>query len=153
MLCLGATKNGALAAEAIVFFNKELARTFVARRKRSGHLLSMGRLYGAQFCGWLENDHWLDLAKHANSQAAKLAKGIEAAQSTRLVWPTMANEVFAILPHATIENLRSAGAILNEWLPSFLPNDLELSENDSVVRLVCSFQTTDGEVEQFIKHL
>lgn len=150
VLCLGATKNGALAAEAIVFFNKDLARTFVARRKRSGHLLSKGRLYGAQFCGWLENNHWLDLAKHANAQAAKLAEGIEAAPSASLVWPTMANEVFAILPNATIEKLRHSGAILNEWLPGFLPNDLKLGNNESVVRLVCSFQTSDEEVAQFL---
>ncbi|MFQ3281440.1 MAG: threonine aldolase, partial [Reinekea sp.] len=132
VLCLGATKNGALAAEAIVFFNKDLARTFVARRKRSGHLLSKGRLYGAQFCGWLENNHWLNLAKHANAQATKLSQGIEAAKTTRLVWPTMANEVFAILPNATIGQLRSSGAVLNEWLPSFLPNELELSDSESV---------------------
>ncbi|MFQ3283144.1 MAG: threonine aldolase, partial [Reinekea sp.] len=63
------------------------------------------------------------------------------------------NEVFAILPNATIGQLRSSGAVLNEWLPSFLPNELELSDSESVVRLVCSFQTTDAEVEQFISHL
>ncbi|MDN3650712.1 low specificity L-threonine aldolase [Reinekea marina] len=153
VLCLGATKNGALAAEAVVFFNKDLAKSFVARRKRSGHLLSKGRLYGAQICGWLENDHWIELAAHANQQASKLAAGIEAAQSTRLVWPTMANEVFAILPNQTIEKLRTAGAVLYEWIPGFLPRDLAIEKDESVVRLVCSFRTQDEEVAQFIEHL
>jgi threonine aldolase len=153
VLCLGATKNGALAAEAVVFFNKDLASTFVARRKRAGHLLSKGRLYGAQFCGWLEDNHWLELAAHANRVAQRLANGINSATSTRLVWPTMANEVFAILPKETINGLRANGAILYEWIPNFLPEGLDITEHESVVRLVCSFQTTEAEVDQFIGHL
>ena len=84
VLCLGATKCGALCAEAVIFFNKELAKTFIHRRKRSGHLISKGRMFGAQFIGWLQNDHWLELAEHANYQAAQLAEAISSLTICRL---------------------------------------------------------------------
>ena len=70
VLSLGATKNGALCAEAVVFFNKDLAKHFVQRRKRSGHLISKGRWFGAQFIAWLKDDHWLELAANANEKNA-----------------------------------------------------------------------------------
>lgn len=106
VLCLGATKNGALSAEAVVFFNKDLAKRFIQHRKRSGHLLSKGRWLGAQFCGWLENGHWLNLASHANAMAQRLARGIEADDLTELVWPVKANELFVKLPKTLIQSLR-----------------------------------------------
>ncbi len=69
VLCLGASKNGAVAAEAIVFFDRDLATDFDYRLKRTGHLTSKARLYGAQFLAWLADDHWLDLARVANRHA------------------------------------------------------------------------------------
>jgi len=62
VLSLGATKCGALCAEAVIFFDKDLSESFIHRRKRSGHLLSKGHVFGAQFIGWLRDNHWLELA-------------------------------------------------------------------------------------------
>lgn len=69
ILSFGASKNGCLAAEAIVVFDEALAQDLEYRRKRSGHTLSKGRLLGAQMEGYLENDHWLGNARHANAMA------------------------------------------------------------------------------------
>ncbi len=150
VLCLGATKNGALSAEAVVFFNKSLAKDFVAHRKRSGHLISKSRWLGAQFCGWLENNHWLDLAAHANQMANHLREGLNTCENAQLVWPTKANEIFAILPKAKINDLRAAGAVFYEWPKSMVPTSLLVSDQEDVVRFVTSFRTEKQEIDQFI---
>ena len=66
-LSLGATKGGALAAEAVIFFDPAAAACFGERRKRGGHLLSKHRFIAAQFLAYLADDRWLDLARHANA--------------------------------------------------------------------------------------
>lgn len=153
MLCLGATKNGALAAEAVVFFNKELAEDFVALRKRSGHLLSKGRYLGAQFFGWLENNHWLELAHHANRQAQKLNEALTAHPDFDVLWPVQANELFVELSKQKIAALREAGAVFYEWPRNFIPADRTIADDRDVVRLVTAFTTQDEEVEAFIAAL
>jgi threonine aldolase len=105
---------------------------------------------GAQFCGWLEHDHWLNLARHANDMAQKLAQGIVNSNKTELVWPVSANELFVKLPKSLIKELRDQGAVFYEWPRNFVPADLQISENDEIVRMVTSFQTTDEEVERFV---
>ena len=110
VLSLGATKCGCLAAEAVVFFNHGLADDFEHRRKRSGHLLSKGRLLATQFCAWLDDGHWLELATHANNQAATLAAALEKNSEIRLAWPCEANEIFAIIPVHMQQRLKKAGA-------------------------------------------
>lgn len=155
VLCLGASKNGALAAEAVIFFNQKLAKDFEFRRKRAGHLLSKGRLLGAQFCGWLENNHWIELATRSNAQAAKLAKGIQGSANSELAWPeqqaNFGNEVFAFIKDQKISELRQAGAVFYEWPERFLPN--KNFEGTTLVRLVVSFNTSDEEVERFLNIL
>ena len=153
VLCLGATKNGALSAEAVIFFNKSLEQSFVQHRKRSGHLISKSRWLGAQFVGWLHNDHWLDLAHHANSMAKKLAEGIASNTGCQLAWPVFGNELFVILPKTTIAQLREQGAVFYEWPRTFLPAHLAITQDHDVVRLVASFRTTDNEVARFISLL
>ncbi len=150
VLCLGATKNGALSAEAVVFFDNELANDFDAHRKRSGHLISKSRWLGAQFTGWLEGNHWRDLAEHANNRAQELSKGIDALAFTKIVWPTCGNEVFAIMPHSAIKHARAAGARFAEWPASSLPEACELAENESLLRFVTSFNTTKDDVRRFL---
>lgn len=149
VLCLGATKNGALAAEAVIFFKRELADDFVHRRKRSGHLLSKGRLFGAQFVGWLEDGYWLELARHANAEAARLAGGLSSISGVRLVWPAQANELFVVMPKAIAARLKSAGAEFYEWYLDALPPGTRLAEDETFVRLVTSFVTTDEQVDEF----
>jgi len=153
VLSLGATKNGALGAEAIVFFNRSLAANLVPLRKRSGHLVSKGRWLGAQFSAWLSNGHWLDLAGHANRMATQLEQGLLACPASRVIWPVAANEVFAILPRPLIAQLRAVGAVFYEWPRHFVPSHFNLSSDDEVVRLVTSFRTSAEEVSTFIDHL
>jgi threonine aldolase len=148
-LCLGATKNGALAAEAVLFFMKGLAEQFVHRRKRSGHLLSKGRLFGAQFAGWLQDGHWLELAAHANEQAARLAVELAAIPGVRLAWPVQANELFVIVPSVLAERLREAGAEFYDWDRAALPAGTALGEHETLIRMVTSFATRNRDVERF----
>jgi threonine aldolase len=149
VMSLGATKNGALAAEAVIFFNTELATTYCERRKRSGHLVSKGRFFGAQFLGWLENGHWLELANHANHQAAQLAKSLSTLPGFRLAWPVQANEVFLILPKIKAIKLQDTGATFYDWYLEGLPPGVNLSENEAFIRLVTSFTTTDEDIATF----
>lgn len=149
VMSLGATKNGAFAAEAVIFFNTDLAASFRERRKRSGHLVSKSRLFGAQFCGWLNNDHWLELARHANQQAAYLAETVSKIPGFQLAWPVQANEVFLILPKTKASELQAAGASFYEWYPQGLPLNTILREDEAFIRLVTSFATTDEDIASF----
>lgn len=153
VLCLGATKNGALMAEAVVFFNHELSERFVQLRKRSGHLLSKGRWFGAQFCGWLHDDHWLTLAHHANEQASKLATGISQSDAASLIWPVAGNEMFVRITRQKAQMLADNGAVFNEWFTDILPEDQKLKPDETVLRLVTSFKTQPEDIERFIELL
>jgi threonine aldolase len=149
VLCLGATKCGALCAEVVIFFNRDLAETLSHRRKRSGHLLSKGRLFGAQMAGWLKDNHWLDLALHANSQATALASQICSYDGVKLAWPVQSNELFVIMPKALAQYLRKAGAEFYDWYESTSPPGTVLTEDQTYVRLVTSFATQDSQREEF----
>ena len=95
MLSFGAGKNGCMAAEALLIFGRpELVETAQRLRKRSGHLLSKMRYVSAQLLAYINDDLWLELAGHANEQAAKFAAAIEAHSSAQLEFPVQANEVF-----------------------------------------------------------
>jgi threonine aldolase len=150
VLCLGASKNGALAAEAVIFFDRKRAVDFANRRKRGGHLLSKGRFLGAQFTAWLSDAHWLDLARSANMAAGQLYEGLSRIRGVRVVWPVDANEVFAILPRSMADKLRAAGAVFYEWNPDSLPESERLSEDELLVRLVTSFLTRAEEIAEFL---
>ncbi len=144
VLSFGGTKNGCWCAEAVVFFDKKSADSFGYLRKRGGQLLSKSRFAAAQFEGYFENGHWLDLARHANAMAARLADGVTVSDSARLAWVPQANEVFAILPVERIAALRAAGAVFYEWPAA------DLEKDEALVRLVTSFQTTAEEVDGFL---
>ena len=79
VLSFGATKGGAMAAEAVVFFDRKLAEAMPERRKRGGHLLSKHRFLAVQFEAFLAGDYWLTLARHANAMADLLAQRLRAA--------------------------------------------------------------------------
>ncbi len=149
VLSLGATKCGALAAEAVIFFNRDLAASFMHRRKRSGHLVSKGRLFGAQFVGWLKDNHWLDLAGHANGQAQQLADTLGSFSFVQQVWSCQANELFLIMPGQLAATLQTAGAEFYQWPVNALPAGIDLKENDVFVRLVTSFATSDEHITEF----
>jgi threonine aldolase len=151
ILCLGASKNGALAAEAVVFFDRRQAVDFASRRKRGGHLVAKGRLFGAQFVGWLRDGHWLDLARSANRTADQLSAGLARLKGVRIVWPTEANEVFAILPRSLAEKLRAAGSVFYEWNPDSLADNESVGKDEVFLRFVTSFLTRPRDVSDFLE--
>ncbi len=150
VLSFGATKNGALACEAIVFFDPDRAGDMLFRRKRTGQTLSKGRFLGAQMSAFLDGDHWLDLARTANRAATRLAQGLAAIQGVRLPWPTQANEVFPIVPRAMDEALRAAGARYYPWTTRSLVADPVPGPEEIMIRLICAFDTSDDDVDRFI---
>jgi threonine aldolase len=149
VLSFGATKGGALAAEAVVFFDPKRAEGMASRRKRGAQLVSKHRFLAAQIDAYLNDDLWLTLARHANAAAAKLARGLVAAGCAP-VWPVEANEVFVPLPKSADMPLRAAGARYYPWATRSLPPDMKIPADCVLVRLVTSFATTDAEVEQFV---
>lgn len=110
-LSFGFVKNGAMNAEALIFFDTDLADAARYRRKQAGHLQSKGRFLAAQLLAMLSDDLWLDNARAANAAAAILA---DAAQD-RLLHPVEANEIFLSLSAAEAAALRGAGFDFYDW--------------------------------------
>jgi threonine aldolase len=150
VLSFGATKNGALACEAVIFFDRAKALDFAFRRKRGGHTLSKGRFLGAQMTAYLEDGHWLDLATHANRAAERLADGLAAIETVRSPWPRQANEVFVILPRAADAVLKAAGARYYEWSARCLDASDRPLPNETFVRLIASFACSDHDIDHFV---
>ena len=150
VLSFGATKGGAMAAEAVVFFDPTRAAGMAERRKRAGHLLSKHRFIAAQFQAYLKDDYWLTLARHANAKADKLADGLRAA-SAKIVWPVEANIVFASLPKALDAKLKAAGAAYYVRDNAMAGEDVTVGPDNMLVRLVTSFATQDFEIESFVE--
>ncbi|HEX7777067.1 MAG TPA: low specificity L-threonine aldolase [Parvibaculum sp.] len=143
-LSFGATKNGALAAEAVVFFDPKMAADFAFRRKRAGHLFSKMRFLSAQLEAYLEGGLWLRLARHANDMAAQLAAGLGEVEGAVIRFPVEANEIFVRLPAAVLKRLRVAGAAFHPW---------PMADDDAggrTVRLVASFATEPSDIEAFL---
>jgi len=149
VLSFGATKGGAMAAEAVVFFDCKQAAFMAERRKRAGHLLSKHRFLAAQFEGYLADDYWLTLARHANAMADRLADGLRRC-SVPIVWPVEANIVFALLPQALDAKLKAAGAAYYVRPNTLAGGDVVIAPDQMLVRLVTSFATVDAEIDQFI---
>lgn len=143
VLSFGATKNGALAAEAVVFFkpalDKGLADSFLFRRKRAGHLFSKMRFLSAQLAAMLENDLWLRLARNANARALQLADGLAALPGVSIAYPVQANEVFVVLPEPLRQAFQAAGILFHPW-----------SDDGSLCRFVCAFDKTEAEVARLL---
>lgn len=150
VLCLGATKNGALAAEAVIFFDKTLAETAHYRRMRGGHLISKGRLLSSQFTGWLSDDHWLDLARKANAAAARLARGMRTLPNLRLAWPVDGNELFVVMPETLEQKLLAQGFRFYRWRHDSMEPAQKPGAGEVLCRFVCSYQTQDMAIDQFI---
>ena len=148
VLSFGATKNGCLAAEAVVFFDKSKAMEMAIRRKRAGHTLSKGRFLAAQMQAYLSDGHWLDLARRANRAAEQLEKALLSLPGVRLGWPRQSNGVFAILPEAVDRRLRKANASYHPWSSDWLPVKSMPKKGETLFRFVTSFRTTAMEIEK-----
>ena len=137
VLSFGATKNGAIGAEAVVFFKPELAADFEFRRKRAGHLFSKMRFLSAQLDAYLTDGLWLRLAAHANAMARRLADGFADLPGVMMQDPVEANEVFASLPDKMAQGLAGEGFGCARW-------DAE------TVRFVTAFNTEEAGVDALI---
>jgi threonine aldolase len=133
VLSFGATKNGALAAEAVVFFDPQLVRDFELRRKRAGHLLSKSRFAAAQLLTYVESGLWRTNAARAN----RLARQLAGAAGSRLSHPVEANELFMELGAAGKQALRAQGFGFYDWGPAAGPE----------ARFVVSWDQTQHSVE------
>jgi threonine aldolase len=143
VLSLGATKNGALCAEAVIFFDRQRARDFERRRKQAGHLWSKLRFVSAQLVAYFENGLWLANAGHANAMAQALAQGLGRIAGASLLQPVDANEVFVALPEATVAALENQGFGFYRW--PLCP----VSEGVAI-RLVTSYATPQAQVDEFL---
>ncbi|WP_416898786.1 MAG: threonine aldolase family protein [Minwuia sp.] len=139
-LSFGATKNGAMAAEAVIFFDTDLAKDFIYRRKRAGHLFSKMRFLSAQLLAFVTDDLWLENARHANRAATRLHDGLARINSVSFAHPVEANELFVNLPDGAGDKLRAEGAAFYDMA----------AVGPTGVRLVTSFATTDEEVDRFV---
>jgi threonine aldolase len=145
VLSFGATKSGAMAAEAVIFFDPATAALFNERRKRGGHLLSKHRFIAAQFLAYLADDRWLALTRHANAMADKLANALCAIGLPPL-WPVEANLIFVVLPQALDAKLRANGA--SYYVRT--SDGLHIGADNVLVRLVTSFATTEADIKAFV---
>lgn len=143
VLSLGATKNGALCAEAVVFFDPARARDFERRRKQAGHLWSKMRFLSAQLLAYFEHGLWLENARHANAMASSLAEGLRGIAGATLLQSVEANEVFVALPEPTVAALERQGFGFYRWPLSAAPSGV-------AIRLVTSYATPNAHVEEFL---
>ncbi|MBS0274994.1 MAG: low specificity L-threonine aldolase [Proteobacteria bacterium] len=141
-LSFGATKNGALCAEAVIFFDKARAEDFAYRRKKAGHLVSKMRFISAQLEAYLENDLWLANARRANALAKALGGGLSAIAGVTLAAPVEANGVFAWMPKALAARLHKQGAKFYDWM---------VEPERVMARLIVSFATPEADVAKFIE--
>lgn len=139
ILSFGGTKNGMLFGEAVCFLQPGLADRFKYVRKSGAQLASKMRYIGAQFAAVYGSSVWHECAASANEKAARLAIGAQAA-GIELAWPAQANEVFAIVPTASVPALQ---AVVDFY-------DWEARGVSTVVRWVCSWDTTDEDVDRFL---
>jgi threonine aldolase len=139
VLSFGGTKNGAMGAEAVVFFSKKLGRDFLFLRKQGMQLASKMRFISAQLDALLSNDLWKKNAQHANRMAKLLQKEVSKIPNVEIVYEVEANGVFARIPRPAIAKLQKR-YFFYVW-----------DEDRSVVRWMCSFDTTEQDVKQFAK--
>jgi threonine aldolase len=138
VLSLGGTKNGAMAAEAVIFFDRALAASFGFHRKRGGHLFSKMRFVSAQLEALLKDGLWLRHASHANRMARRLADGVARITGAEILNPIEANLFFVRMPEPVLKGLEADGfRFYREGGPQ-------------TIRLVAAFNTNPAHVDAFI---
>src|SRR6266487_647143 len=142
VLCFGMTKNGIAVGEAVVFFDRELAREFDYRCKQGGQLASKMRFLSAPWTGMLKDGAWLRHATHANAMAKRLEAGLRALPRVQISYPVDSNAVFAKIPPAAEKQMHERG-----W--KFYTGVVTPDES----RLMCSWDTTPEDVDAFVADL
>jgi threonine aldolase len=138
VLCLGGTKNGLAVGEAVVFFNKELAREFEYRCKQAGQLCSKMRYLSAPWLGILRDGAWLRHAAHANDCASRLEDGLEDIDGVEVLFPRQANAVFVKMDERIISGLYARGWSFYDFIGA------------GGCRLMCSWDTQFDDVDEFL---
>ena len=140
-LCFGGTKNGMAVGEAVVFFNREMAREFDYRCKQAGQLASKMRFLSASWVGMLQDGAWLRHAAHANAMASRLEQALAGLPDVKLLFPREANGVFAELPPKAIEALRAKGWLFYTFIGA------------GGCRFMCTWDTTPDDVDALASDL
>jgi threonine aldolase len=138
ILSFGGTKNGLMGVEAVVFFHPELARDFLFIRKQGMHLASKMRFLSVQMEALLTNDLWRRNAEHSNRMAKRLEAELKKIAQVKIFYPVEANGVFAQIPQPAIKRIQER-YFFYPWI-----------EEESVVRWMCSFDTTEEDISQFV---
>lgn len=141
VLSFGGTKNGMMFGEAVIFFNTGPVREVPYIRKQLMQLHSKTRFIAAQFSAVLKDNLWLRTAGHANRMAQLLASEASKIPGIRITQEVQGNEIFAIIPREKIEQLQKE-CFFYVW-----------DENASEVRWVCSFDTTESDIIEFVNLL
>lgn len=141
VLCFGGTKNGIAVGDAVVFFNRELAKEFDYRCKQAGQLCSKMRYLAAPWVGMLEGGAWLRHAGHANRMAEELEAGLKNIPRAKILFPRQANSVFVELEPAVIEALHERGWMFYTFI------------GKGGCRLMCSWDTQPEDVSGFLQDL
>ena len=139
VLSFGGTKNGILGGEAVVFFNRKLSTDFLYLRKQGMQLASKMRFIAVQFEALLTDDLWRRSAQHANHMARLLEAELRRIPQVKIVWKVEANGVFAQIPRHAIQKIKDR-YFFYMWI-----------EEESIVRWMCSFDTTEEDVKEFAK--
>jgi threonine aldolase len=139
VLSFGGTKNGLMGVEAVVFFRPELAEDFLFIRKQGMQLASKMRYMSAQMEALLTNDLWRRNAEHANGMARLLEQEVGKIPHVKIVYPVEANGVFAQIPREAIKKIQER-YFFYVW-----------SQEESVARWMCSFDTTEDDVREFAR--
>jgi len=142
VLCFGGTKNGLAVGEAVVFFNKDLAREFDYRCKQGGQLASKMRFLSAPWVGMLQDGAWLRHARHSNAMAKRLEAALRDVPGIHVSYSVDSNAVFAKIPDAVVEGAHERG-----W--KFYTHVGGWEES----RLMCSWDTTSEDVDAFAADL
>jgi threonine aldolase len=142
VLCFGGSKNGIALGEAVVFFDRELARDFDYRCKQGGQLASKMRFLSAPWLGILKDGTWLRHARHANEMAKLLEAGLRKISGVSISHPVESNAVFVKIPRPVEEKLRGRG-----W--QFSTGGVTAGDS----RLMCSWDTTPADVAAFVTDL
>jgi threonine aldolase len=139
VLSFGGTKNGIMGGEAVVLFRPELGADFLFLRKQAMQLASKMRFISVQLGALLTNDLWLANAQHSNRMAKLLEKEVGRIPGVQIVYKVEANGVFARIPREAIARIQDR-YFFYVW-----------NEEESVVRWMCSFDTTEEDVREFAK--
>lgn len=141
ILCFGGTKNGLGVGDAVVFFNRDLAKEFDYRCKQSGQLASKMRFLSAPWLGLLNDDTWLKNARHANQMAAELELKFRGIDGIDVLFPREANSIFANLPAPTVDKMHDLGWRFYNFI------------GENGYRFMCSWDTQAADIEQFTSDL